>query len=169
MKNLFKVFSVAMFSATLLFTGCAEDKCKKVECGTNGTCLEGLCNCTSGYEGDKCETMSSTKFVGLYNQKDAVSCDSASYTVAITLSSIPTKVLVNNFGGSGTANTLSGTAAGSKITIDAGQTVTIPNAGVWTVTSGTALLTGTTLASTFKLTKVGAAVVIDCSATGTKR
>lgn len=32
------------------------DPCAKIECLNNGTCIDGTCNCPSGYTGDRCQT-----------------------------------------------------------------------------------------------------------------
>ena len=31
------------------------DPCEGVDCGSNGTCVNGSCNCNDGYGGDNCE------------------------------------------------------------------------------------------------------------------
>lgn len=45
----------ALVIVCLIFAGCKKDPCKDVTCFNNGTCLEGVCICTEGYEGSKCE------------------------------------------------------------------------------------------------------------------
>jgi hypothetical protein len=70
--------------ASVYFVGCGPDPCKpKFNCGANGTCLEGICNCSDGYEGDSCEIASSTKFIGRWKGQEIYYYDSYSDTVAV--------------------------------------------------------------------------------------
>jgi len=44
--------------AVLLFTACGDDPvdpCADVDCGANGMCLDGTCDCEDGYSGTNCE------------------------------------------------------------------------------------------------------------------
>ena len=54
MKNLF-IFLIACVVVFSL-NSCKKDKCKKVECQNGGTCLEGVCDCPTGFIGENCET-----------------------------------------------------------------------------------------------------------------
>jgi hypothetical protein len=40
-----------------------RDKCANVTCAYGGTCLNGVCLCTPGYDGPSCETVSRSKFI----------------------------------------------------------------------------------------------------------
>jgi len=51
MKNL--LFLSLLFLG-MVHLGCG-DKCDDIECGVNGTCVEGICNCDPGYSGENCE------------------------------------------------------------------------------------------------------------------
>ena len=44
-----------------------SDPCDDVDCGVNGTCVEGTCDCDEGYEGTFCETETRAKFLGTYS------------------------------------------------------------------------------------------------------
>jgi hypothetical protein len=83
MKNFnFKILMLC-WVASVFFAGCG-DRCKpKFNCGANGTCLEGLCNCSDGYEGDSCEIASSTKFIGRWKGQEMYHYDSYNDTVAV--------------------------------------------------------------------------------------
>lgn len=51
MKNLIILF---LLGSALLTIGCGE-KCDDINCGINGTCIDGVCNCNEGYSGATCE------------------------------------------------------------------------------------------------------------------
>jgi hypothetical protein len=96
------ILTVGAFS-TVLYTSCNKDACKDVVCQNGGTCVNGTCSCATGYEGTNCETLSATKFVGLWTV--AETCNgtaSPSYQVTVTTDpAAPNKVLVKNLGNYG--------------------------------------------------------------------
>ncbi|MCB0533047.1 MAG: calcium-binding EGF-like domain-containing protein [Lewinellaceae bacterium] len=50
---------------------CADkDACKDVDCGANGTCIDGVCDCIDGYEGAACAEEWAQKFLGEYEGFD---------------------------------------------------------------------------------------------------
>lgn len=65
---------------SLVFLGC-RDKCKKLDCGVNGSCVEGECLCTSGYEGGLCETTVTAKFDKTYDLEESCTAGSDYYDV----------------------------------------------------------------------------------------
>jgi hypothetical protein len=103
---------------------CDTDACKDVDCGANGTCLEGDCICNDGYEGVSCDVEERADFLGNYVLNE--SCPSGSivdFAVTVTASSNDvTKVLINGFGGF--------ECGGSNIIVEGlvnGDNITIPN------------------------------------------
>ncbi|MBL4586058.1 MAG: hypothetical protein JKX84_03240 [Flavobacteriales bacterium] len=78
--------------ATLGMTSCDTDACKDVDCGANGTCLEGDCICDLGYEGTNCATLVNASFTGSFNITE--SCTSGPDQYAITVTA-PTATTVN--------------------------------------------------------------------------
>jgi hypothetical protein len=52
MKRALLLSSIAVMC---LFSSCKEDKCETVSCQNGGTCVEGTCNCPTGYSGANCE------------------------------------------------------------------------------------------------------------------
>lgn len=96
------VLAMGAFSA-VTYTACTKDECKDVVCNNGGTCVSGNCNCPTGYEGEKCDTRSNTKFAGTYNAEETCGgTNSPAYQVTITASaSNPTQVLINNLGNYG--------------------------------------------------------------------
>ena len=80
MNNL-KIIAALFCIASIYFFSCG-DHCKlKVPCSENGACLEGLCYCSDGYEGESCDTLSSKKFVGHWKGQEIRYYNSASDTV----------------------------------------------------------------------------------------
>lgn len=50
---MYKLTFIALLIGALFVTGCG-DKCDDVDCGPNGTCVDGTCNCDPGYSGATC-------------------------------------------------------------------------------------------------------------------
>jgi hypothetical protein len=72
MKSFIKALSFAAIFG-LFATSCETDPCKDVLCGDHGTCLEGTCNCETGYEKDAaglCNIEQRAKFLGTWNVAD---------------------------------------------------------------------------------------------------
>jgi hypothetical protein len=112
------IATVGVFSAT--FTSCTPDPCKDVICNNGGSCLDGACQCASGFEGTNCETSSRAKFIGNYTVLDTAQAV-ASYSCTITASSTdPTKVIISNPANLnliGTNTSVTGTVSGNTLTI----------------------------------------------------
>jgi len=69
-NNFLKSFIIAI--ATLgMFTiqSCDTDPCADVDCGINGTCFEGICDCDAGYDGTDCNIVIRSLFTGVYDVK----------------------------------------------------------------------------------------------------
>ncbi len=78
MKNFrFLVFAVATLFMTATFQSCEVDLCDEVVCQNDGTCNEGVCDCTTGYEGAFCQTEWRTKALGDFTVNQQ--CGSATY------------------------------------------------------------------------------------------
>lgn len=61
--KLYSLLAAVAVATTMFFASCSEDKCKNVTCQNAGTCIDGACECASGYEGTNCETLWRTKFL----------------------------------------------------------------------------------------------------------
>ncbi len=57
--------------------------CENVICLNGGTCQDGYCYCPQGFEGDKCATRWSDKFVGNYLVHDDCDTSAAGYYNAV--------------------------------------------------------------------------------------
>lgn len=65
--------------ASVTYTSCKKDKCKKVTCANGGTCYDGNCACASGYTGKTCETLARDIFAKSY-KGDGTDTDGDNYT-----------------------------------------------------------------------------------------
>ena len=164
MKN-FKLGLLGAFAfAVMLFAGC-EDACKDVTCLNGGTCLEGICQCTAGYEGTDCGTAYNAKFQGTYNQSASL-CDTVSlnvHPIAVTPdASNPSKITVGGLYENPVGTTVSATidaANTNMFTIDDNETFVDSGPGNPTLRiTGTGTLSddGTTLTVTYSLFNVSA-------------
>jgi len=102
MKNFIKSIAFTL-AAGAFFASCEQDPCKDVACGTNGTCVEGTCNCEAGYEKDAanlCNTMQRTKFIHTWSVADNCSRSGMSnYAVVASSGSSISQVSFTNFWG----------------------------------------------------------------------
>lgn len=117
MKKINLYLASVVAAATFSLTSCV-DPCKDVVCENGGTCIEGTCDCATGYEGDNCADEMRAKFVGSYSVADNCSATgTASYTVNVSNSSTDVStVLISNFWGLFT-NNVTATVDGTNITI----------------------------------------------------
>lgn len=65
--------NILFLSLFLLMLNACSDPCSDIDCGPNGTCIEGECSCDEGYEGMLCDTETRAKYLGLYSG-DISSC-----------------------------------------------------------------------------------------------
>lgn len=105
-KKLF-LLAALLGAFTMFTTSCGEtDPCKDVDCGPNGTCFEGTCECNDGFEGDACDVEWATKFLGSYLGQDVVTGGTAGNegtynltTPAVVTKLSESKIRISNFGG----------------------------------------------------------------------
>ena len=150
MKHTIKFFSALSLVALLFMSGC--DDCKDVDCGTaaQGTCVEGVCECLAGYEGEDCKTNVTAKFIGTYVENGNCSETGAeAFTVTIAASSSDmTKILITGFWGFTTPVTATVNADGLGFTIPTTSITgtiygTVTVSGTGTRTSSSSLITAT--------------------------
>lgn len=121
MKNkILSFLATAALGTTLFFASCKEDKCKDVTCNNGGTCIDGSCECATGYEGTKCETAANLKWAG--NPYAVVSCQTPpNYNTSITASSDVSKIIITNIANLNLINsnttTVVATVSQSSVTI----------------------------------------------------
>ena len=74
--------------------GC-RDKCKRLDCGANGTCVEGACACATGYDGSQCENPVNFKFDNMYALEEDCSAGADYYDLDfIPDSENPSRMLI---------------------------------------------------------------------------
>jgi hypothetical protein len=138
-KKLFFLPALLLGALLMFAPGCGEDDpCQDVSCG-NGVCIDGSCDCDTGYElgaSGECDTEMRIKFLGTYScSDDCVPGASWSSTITASANAI-NKVVISNFANSGQNVTC--TVDGTSIVADAGS-----------ITDADGTISGTTLTMTF--------------------
>ena len=80
---LLSAFTVTALSATVSLSSCNEP-CEAIVCASGGVCNDGDCICSSGYEGNQCETETREKFKGIwYVTENGTLSTTAQYTISV--------------------------------------------------------------------------------------
>lgn len=151
-----------LLGAFLIFTpSCGDDTdCTDVDCGANGICDAGVCNCDPGYElgtDDKCSVETRSKIVGNYlvNETCSNSGTAPAYNVTVSNGTAANEVTILGFYGPAAQG---GFVAPVKATVD-GTTITIDrqepdNDDIFVEGNGTFSTSGsaTVLTITYKVT-----------------
>src|SRR5690606_27327026 len=66
-------------SGMVVLSSCEQDPCTDLLCQNNAACVDGHCQCPTGYEGAECSITSASRFVGSY--EGIVRCDQHSAKV----------------------------------------------------------------------------------------
>ena len=83
-----------------------------------GTCVNNVCNCNAGYEGDSCTVLTTAKYVANWNAVDTCSARVWSYVATIASSSvIANQFIITNFGHFGSSFTVYADVSGTSFTI----------------------------------------------------
>lgn len=153
----------ALAFGMMVMTNACSDPCKDVTCLNGGTCAEGTCDCTTGYEGDDCGTQERTKFIGTYGVSDVCSLSGGSgYDCTIKTSGTDiSKVLITNVWDSFSADVVA-TVSGTTITV-ANQE---PDSDGYTV-AGNGTISGTTISMTLTITETTTSTADICNSTWT--
>ena len=167
MKKIGLMLTVALFTlGTMTTMQSCKNECKDVTCENAGTCNEddGTCDCTTGYEGEFCETEERAKFVGSYNASGPIACDVStlpnySGTIIIANSSTSVTKITMDFGG---GILLTAEVSGTSLTID-------PSTVDGFDYTGSGSISGATLS--ISLTEHDSSIPEDCifTITGTKQ
>ncbi len=84
MKSIKFLSVLALFFTMALFQSCEDDPCEGVTCLNDGICLDGTCDCSTGYSGADCGTHCSEALIGTWEVTggQTVGCDLETYTFA---------------------------------------------------------------------------------------
>lgn len=52
--------------AMVVFNSCVKNPCSELNCKNGAACVDGLCQCPTGWEGSECEIPASSRFLGDY-------------------------------------------------------------------------------------------------------
>lgn len=168
MKKFRSLFLSAGVSLALAFgiASCNTDKCKDVVCQNDGTCLEGVCDCATGYEGEFCETKANAKWVGTWGVNETCNGTAGSpYSVIVTASTNPSNISMQDLGNySCTSGSYNVPATVS------GNTVTVSGTVCSTAFSGTGTLNsaGNSISMTYTATYGSPSTTDNCTATLSK-
>ncbi len=161
------LFASAVVLGSLVgLQSCNTDPCdaSTIVCKNNGSCLDGVCLCASGWEGSNCETQSLTKFLGNNNtaatysftdSSNVATCNNTgntAYTGNLEVkrsTSDSTKLLIVNLGGFGTGTIVNAyITSTNKLTIPSQQitgasNITVDGLGTYTKNGTTETIAGT--------------------------
>lgn len=91
-----KIISIGVFTFMLILVGCKKEQkngdnagtsvCATVDCGPNGTCNQGICDCDEYYESNqgKCNVLEREKFLGTFDYDETCTSSTDSYEMSIT-------------------------------------------------------------------------------------
>ncbi len=70
-----RIYNLSILCVSVIFLlvveSCDNRKCTDVICGSRQTCMNGICQCSAGYEGTTCDTLARDKFLGQYQVSNA--------------------------------------------------------------------------------------------------
>ena len=92
--------SALLMLLTIMFLGsCKDEPCDNILCQNDGICIDGLCDCPSGFEGEFCEEFSRQKILGDFDvTSNCMGDTSVTETWGIAASSAAfNEVLIGNF------------------------------------------------------------------------
>lgn len=100
MKNvLLTAMGIFALFTSITFVACNPDKCKATVCAYGGVCNEdGSCTCQTGYEGERCETITRNKFKGAWRvTEDGTISNPQQYAVSVEDGQNVDEVIIRNF------------------------------------------------------------------------
>ncbi len=145
-SRILQILGVAAI-ATIGMVSCDTDACKDVTCDNGGLCVEGDCECATGYSGVSCATLVRASFVGNYNTTESCSSGSDSYAVTVAAGATDLTVSIGNLYAAGLFTT-------GTVNADGGITIASQAFGSGTI-SGSATKTGGVLTVIYTVTLSG--------------
>jgi hypothetical protein len=98
-RFLLSAMGIFALCSTVTLTSCKEDKCKATVCAYSGVCNDdGSCTCQTGYEGERCETVTRDRYKGAWRvTEDGTASNPAQYAVSIENGNAIDEVIIRNF------------------------------------------------------------------------
>jgi hypothetical protein len=145
---------------TVTYTACNKDECKDVVCQNGGTCSGGTCTCPTGYEGAHCDTLSRTKFVGVYVGDESCTTGTDHYSITLSAASNNLQLTYQNVYNASYVGTCTMTGSTTFSFSGTGSTGAI--------FSGSGTLTGNQLKVTYNISNAATGLSNSCTFTGNK-
>src|SRR2546423_15618572 len=94
------LLSTIAIATMMFYNSCTKYPCKVVIC-VNGSCVDGICACETGFEGSDCSTEMRSKFIGtfLLSGTDNAGNTYTNISTAITTSSTAVNKIVISVAG----------------------------------------------------------------------
>ena len=94
-----RVTSVLFLLSMLFIASCKDEPCDTIVCQNNAPCIDGICDCPPGFEGELCDEFSRQKILGNFDVTSNCTGDtSVTETWSISASSSAfNEVLIGNF------------------------------------------------------------------------
>lgn len=139
-----------LFLLAFAVIGC-KNPCKDIDCGAQGVCNEGVCDCNVGYETDgegRCNTETRAKFLGTYSCNETCGTIQDAYFCTIaTASGSVNQITISNI--YGFANNVV-TASVSADTVTIASQTTPDNFRI----EGSGVLSNTTILLGYRITRL---------------
>ncbi len=114
---LLSAFATLSVFSTVLFSSCKSEPCDDIICAYGGVCDDGSCKCQAGYEGTHCETLTYTKYEGIwYVTEDGTFSGPTQYSISIVKGGKMNEIRIKNFYNKFT-NDVIAEVTGTKLTI----------------------------------------------------
>ncbi|MFN0013247.1 MAG: calcium-binding EGF-like domain-containing protein [Saprospiraceae bacterium] len=164
------IYLIALLGAMVAFVPACKDAdpCKDVDCGANGTCVDGACFCNDGYEGSDCLTEWSGKFVHPnYDGTDVCTMPVGTFDYSMKISRVSeSKILLEKIGG--TVFDVDADVSYASASDETATKITIADVIGARTFAGTGTISGSVITGSYTITQ-GGAVTDACTFTWTKK
>ncbi|MDR3679773.1 MAG: hypothetical protein P4L41_07395 [Flavipsychrobacter sp.] len=152
------LLTIGAFSA-ITYTACNKDACSGVTCNNGGTCSGGTCTCQTGYEGVRCDTLSRTKFLGVYTGQETCTVGTDNYSVTLSSNSSNLNITYQNLYNQGFTATC---------TVTGPYTFSFTGSSNTTSYSGTGTLNNNQLTVSYQISNSATSTSNSCTYIGNK-
>lgn len=81
----------------VVYSSCDRDPCLTLKCSVNAACVNGFCQCPTGYEGTQCEIEAFDKILGTYYGNTKCGFTPFADTVVVDQYEHPNKVTIHQY------------------------------------------------------------------------